>query len=96
MLSVKFSMLILLIGLGDMESCVLRTRLADNPNVVFYYKGTAKDSNISLALNTIVAFSIEDATVFDKESACKLCTRLNSEKESLFAKGYTEFEVILL
>ncbi len=78
-----------------MENYVIRTKLADNPSVVFYYKGTDKDGDDSIALNTIVAFSMEEAEVLDKENAIRLCSRLNSEKEALLAKGYLEFKIVI-
>ena len=79
-----------------MEGYVLRTKLAEKPTVVFYYKGTAKDSDVPLSLNTIVAFEVSDATVLDRESAIRLCTQLNKEKEVLLSKGYLEFEIIMI
>ena len=79
-----------------MEGYVLRTKLAEKPTVFFYYKGTAKDSNVSFALNTIVAFTVDDAMVLDRDSAIRLCTQLNSDRETLLSKGYLEFEVIKL
>lgn len=44
--------------------------------------------------NTIVAFNISEARVFDKARAFMLCEKLNADKESLIANGYTEFEVV--
>ena len=74
-----------------MEHYVLRTRLAENPTVVFYYKDT-EDSGV---LNTIVAFDEAEATLLDRESAIRLCTQLNKEKELLLSKGYLKFEIVM-
>ena len=53
---------------------ILRTHLLENPDVVFYYKGTAKEHGVPFALNTIVAFEQYDAVVFDCKSTAKaLC-----------------------
>ncbi len=77
-----------------MEGFVLRTKLAENPNVTFYYKGTADERGVPLALNTIVAFDMLDALIMDKDKAYKLCKELNRDKESLVSTGYTNFDVI--
>ncbi len=80
-------------GLSEMDGYVVKIKLADNPSKSFYYKGTAMESGVTFALNTIVALSIDEAKVMDKEDAIKLCVRLNNEKEALFDKGYLEFEI---
>ena len=49
-----------------MAKHVLRTKLAENPNVTFYYKGTADEPNVPMALNTLVAFDMSDALVMEK------------------------------
>ena len=84
-----------LTGSSDMKKYVLRSKLAENPNVTFYYKDTADERNVPLALNTIVAFEMSDALVMEKEQAYKVCEELNRDKGSLISTGYTEFEVVL-
>ena len=79
-----------------MEGYVLRTKLAENPNVTFYYKGIADEPNVPMALNTVVAFEMSDALVMEKEQAYKVCKELNRDKDSLISTGYTEFEVVPL
>ncbi len=81
-------------GLSKMEEYVLVTRLAVNPDRALFYNGTANNSDTSFALNSIVAFDISDAMVFEFEQATKLCRCLNSERGTLLTKGYLEFEVI--
>ena len=83
-------------GSSDMGEYVLRTRLVDNPGIEFYYKGTAKEKDASLALNTIVAFEISDAVKMEWDDACILCDLLNADKESLKSKGYEAFEVVMV
>lgn len=61
--------------------------------MVFYYKGTANESGVSLALNTIVALDVSEATTMDRTNAIKLCESLNTDKEALNKKGYSEFEI---
>ena len=73
---------------------ILRTHLLDNPNVVFYYKGTAKEHGVPFALNTIIAFEPIDAMIFNLQMAMELCKRLNVDKHSLADAGYSEFEII--
>ena len=77
-----------------MTKFVLRSKLAENPNVTFYYKGTANERDVPLALNTIVAFNMSDALVMAKDNAYRLCEELNRDKEFLISTGYTEFEAI--
>ncbi len=77
-----------------MEKFVLRTKLAENPQVVLYYKGTARIEGASFALNTIVAFNISDATLFDKAASDKMLKLLNAEFELLKSKGFMEFESV--
>lgn len=82
-------------GLNKMGAHVIRTHLKENPEVVFYYKGTAREQGVSLALNTIAAFDLSDAHIFnDEEVARSLCQELNLGKNTLLAAGFTEFEVI--
>lgn len=83
-----------LTGSSEMKKYVLRLKLAENPNVTFYYKGTADEHGVPLALNTIVAFDMSDALVMDNDEAYRLCGELNRDKEYLASTGYTEFEVI--
>lgn len=78
-----------------MGAHVIRTHLKENPEVVFYYKGTAREQGVSLALNTIAAFDLLDAHIFnDEEVARSLCQELNLGKNTLLAAGFTEFEVV--
>jgi len=72
---------------------ILRTHLLEDPNVVFYYKGTANEHGVPFALNTIVAFEPAGAMMFNKQAAMELCMRLNQEKASLVQVGYSEFGV---
>lgn len=77
-----------------MEGYVLKTALVGKPDVVFYYKGTAHEEGVSLAMNTIVGFDISDAMVFyDKEDAIQLCEKLNQDKGSLLKYGFEAFVV---
>ena len=77
-----------------MEGYVLKTALVGKPDVVFYYKGTAHEEGVSLAMNTIVGFDISDAMVFyDKEDAIQLCEKLNEDRETLLKNGYGAFVV---
>ena len=74
---------------------LLRTHLLENPDIVFYYKGTAKEKGVSFALNTIIAFEPSDALVFDDEKTAQIyCNRLNCEKKQLAEKGYGMFKKI--
>ncbi len=78
-----------------MGAHVIRTHLKENPEVVFYYKGTAREQGASLALNTIAAFDLSDAHIFnDEEVARSLCQELNLGKNTLLEAGFTEFEVV--
>ena len=75
-----------------MEGYVITTHLIDNPKISFYYKGTADEEGVSLAMNTIVGFDDTDAKVFqDKEDAIQLCEKLNEDKEGLLKNGYEAF-----
>ena len=77
-----------------MKGYVLKTALVGKPDVVFYYKGTAHEEGVSLAMNTIVGFDISDAMVFyDKEDAIQLCEKLNQDKGSLLKYGFEAFVV---
>ena len=76
---------------------VLRIRLLDNPDVSFYYNGTATEEGVPFALNTIVAFEPLDAVIFeDKQTAIALCEKLNLDNSALAKVGYSEFEVCVL
>ena len=77
-----------------MEGYVIRTHLKDNPKITFYYKGTANEEGVSLAMNTIAAFDISDAMVFqDKEDAIQLCKKLNEDRDGLLENGYWPFSI---
>ena len=77
-----------------MEGYVISTHLIDNPNITFYYKGTADEEGVSFALNTIVGFDISDAMVFhDTEDAARLCEKLNEDEGSLLNNGFGVFEL---
>ncbi len=77
-----------------MEGYVITTHLIDNPKITFFYKGTANEEGVSLAMNTIVGFDVTDAKVFqDKEEALQLCEKLNEDKEGLLKNGYEVFVV---
>ena len=77
-----------------MEGYVIKTHLIDKPEITFYYKGTANEGGVSLAMNTIVGFDISDAMVFhDKEDAVQLCDKLNQDEEILLKNGYGAFVV---
>ena len=73
-----------------MEKFVLLTKLLENLNVVFYYKG---DEAAVDALSSEVAMDISEAKEFDCSTAQRICKKLNAEKEVLNRKGYTEFEL---
>lgn len=79
-----------------MNRYVIRTKLLEEPNKVLFYQGTDKDEDSSFALNTIVAFNISEAQVFDKARAFMLCEKLNTDKESLIGNGYSEFGVVVI
>ena len=77
-----------------MEGYVISTHLIDNPNITFYYKGTADEEGVSFAMNTIVGFDISDAMVFhDKEDAIQLCEKLNQDEGILLKYGFEGFEL---
>lgn len=73
-----------------MEKFVLLTKLIENLNVVFYFKG---DEAAVDALSSKVAMDISEAKEFDCSTAQRICKKLNAEKEVLNRKGYTEFEL---
>ena len=74
---------------------LLRTHLLENPDVIFYYKGTAREKGVPFALNTIVAFKPSDALVFDNEQvAINYCNLLNQDKQALVSNGYSKFEIV--
>ena len=73
---------------------ILRTYLLENPEVVFYYKGTAKEWGVPFALNTIMAFEPSDAYIFiDEQEAKVVISRLNLDKLLLYKYGYSEFKL---
>ena len=77
-----------------MEGYVITTHLKDNPQITFYYKGTAHEEGVSFAMNTIVGFDISDAKVFhDKEDTIQLCEKLNQDEGSLLKYGFEVFEL---
>lgn len=77
-----------------MEGYVITTHLIDNPKITFYYKGTANEEGVSLAMNTIVGFDISDAMIFhDKENAVQLCEKLNKDEDSLLKYGFGKFGI---
>ena len=77
-----------------MEKFCLRTKLVEKPSVCFYYKGMEDDDSASFALNVVVSFTPAEAPVFDIDAATKLLEKLNEDRDSLLAHGYTEFEII--
>ena len=77
-----------------MEGYVITTHLIDTPMITFYYKGTANEEGVSLAMNTIVGFDISDAMIFhDKENAVQLCEKLNEDEGCLLKNGFEVFEL---
>ena len=78
-----------------METYILRTHLIDSPGVFFYFKGTDREKGVSFALNAIVGFEATDAAEFNnKQTAKRICNRLNLDKQKLVDAGYSEFELI--
>lgn len=80
-------------GLSDMDGYCLRTKLIENPNICFYYKGVEDGNTVYSALNVVVAFTLADALVLDEASAKRLCNRLNEDGKTLFEHGFTLFEI---
>ena len=74
-----------------MERYIIKTRLIENPNVIFYFKG--KENEESPALNSEIALDISKAKVIEKGMAYEICEELNKEKEELNKKGFAEFEM---
>lgn len=75
-----------------MEGFCLRTQLLEKPSVSLYYKGMEDGNTVVFnALNAIVSLSQDDALVLDEDAATRLCKRLNEDRETLLAHGYTEF-----
>lgn len=72
-----------------MEKFVLLTKLIENPNVVFYYKGDEVEVD---ALNAEISMDISEAKEFDNTTAQRICKKLNDENNVLNEKGYTEFK----
>ncbi len=90
-------MLNLKTGLSEMGQYVIKTALVGKPDVVFYFKGTAHEKDVSFAMNTIVGFDVSEAMVFhDKDEAVQLCEKLNQDKEILLKYGYEPFEMQIL
>ncbi len=79
-----------------MNRYVIRTKLLEEPNKVLFYQGTDKDEDSPFALKTVVAFNISKARTLSKARAFMLCEKLNADKESLIANGYSEFEVVMI
>ena len=80
-----------------MKGYVIKTALVDKPDVFFYYKGTANEEGVSVAMKTIVGCYISDAKVFhDKEDAIQLCEKLNRDRKVLLKYGYEPFEMQVL
>ncbi len=52
------------------------------------------ECTVAYALNVVVAFTINDAQLFDKEEAEVLCSRLNEDKKVLAEHDFSEFEII--
>jgi hypothetical protein len=42
----------------------------------------------------VVGFTPAEALILDEDAAIRLCKRLNEDRHSLLAHGYTEFEAI--
>ncbi len=79
-----------------MHKYVLRTHLLEKPEVVFYYKGTAKEQGVPFALNTIIAIDPSEAMLFNVQSAIRFCKRLNLNKYELIEAGFSEFDFAML
>lgn len=77
-----------------MDKFCLMTRLAEKPSICLYYKGMERNASVPIALNVIVAFTKEEATLFNEEDARHLCEQLNKDKQVLFEHQFLEFEVI--
>ena len=74
---------------------LLRSHLLETPNVVFYYKGTAREEGVPFALNTIVAFEPSDALGFEsQQEALSLCNHLNIYTNELHKIGCGEFIIV--
>ena len=87
-------MLNLKTGLSEMGQYVIKTALVGKPDVVFYFKGTAHEKDVSFAMNTIVGFDVSEAMVFqNKDEAIQLCEKLNQDKDSLLKYGFEVFEL---
>lgn len=77
-----------------MDKFCLMTRLAEKPSICLYYKGMERNASVPIALNVIVAFTIEEATLFNEEDARQLCMQLNKDMQVLCEHQFLEFEVI--
>lgn len=76
---------------------ILRTHLLENPDVVFYYKGTDKEHGVPFALNTIVAFNKDEAKKIQTlDDTLFLCQQLNKDKTTLREYGFEEFVIIVI
>ena len=76
---------------------ILRTHLLEDPDVVFYYKGTAKEHGVPFALNTIVAFNKDEAKKIQTlDDTLFLCQQLNKDKTTLREYGFEEFVIIVI
>lgn len=80
-----------------MGQYVIKTALVGKPDVVFYFKGTAHEEDVSFAMNTIVGFDATEARLFhDIDEALQLCEKLNQDKEILLMYGFETFEAIIM
>ncbi len=77
-----------------MDKFCLMTRLAEKPSICLYYKGMERNASVPIALNVIVAFTKEEATLFNEEDAIALREQLNKDKQVLLEHQFLEFEVI--
>lgn len=76
-----------------MEQYCLITRLLEKPSVRLYYNGMEDDMTVPCALNVVVAFTQDGALYLDENTAVRLCNRLNEDRNTLQAHGYSEFEI---
>ena len=77
-----------------MRKYLLACRLIEKPSIILYYKGLENNPKVTKALNVIVELSPEEAVVFNKYAANKLCLELNQDRDILLECGFTEFELI--
>ena len=76
-----------------MGGFVLKTGLLEDPDVIFYYKGTDVQEGVPMALNTEVAFNIDEALFLEREEALILLEKLNNERDVIFEHGFKEFVI---